>query len=824
MPPFKSLIRFVAVPILLTAVSVSSAQDFGVPSDLDLLEGFSAKAIYTVPNKEQGSWVSITTDPQGRLITSDQHGGLYRVTPDAAGSKAKVEKLTVKIGWAQGLLCAFDSLYVVAHKDKANKMPAGLYRCRDTNGDDQYDEVEMLREFVGKWEHGPHAVLLSPDKKSLYICAGNSTNIPNPETSRLPRHWADDQLIEKLPDPGGHANDRKAPAGWVCKTDPDGKSFELVCAGFRNEYDIAFAPNGELFTYDADMEWDVGLPWYRPTRVCHVVSGGEFGWRSGSGKWPKYYPDSLPPVHEIGLGSPTGVVFGTAAKFPAKYQNALFISDWSYGKIYALQLQADGASWTASKEVFCSSNGLPVTDLTINPVNGKMYFLIGGRRCQSALYEVTYTGTESTNPVEEDPGPSPLVKLRRELEKSHVADSSYSIDTLWENLGHEDRFIRFAARIGLEHQSPDKWASRLESESRTEAILEGAVAVARCGTNEQRKLATSALERAPWSGLNKSQRLSLLRGYGLMMIRSEGSMPSAVAAVQGMASEFPVGDDELDRELSKILIAADVESAVPQTLKLLLAAETQEKQIAYAWHLAVAKKGWTNETRKQYFNWFLAATEFLGGKSFGGYVKSIRDLALKNMPGEVKKELAELLAKEPAGVDPYADLKARDKVKEWTVDTLMPIKDEELKDRDLANGKKMFGIGSCYKCHRMAGQGGIVGPDLTAAGNRFNTRDLVETLVDPDKSISDQYAATIFAMEDGLDVTGRIVNHGNKQYWVQTDMINPDGLKKINVADISAMKASTTSPMPKGLLDTMTRDDILDLIAWMRSHKTFGDK
>ena len=57
----------------------------------------------------------------------------------------------------------------------------------------------------------------------------------------------------------------------------------------------AFNKAGELFTYDADMEYDFNTPWYRPTRVCHVVSGAEFGWRNGAGKWPSFYPDSLPP-------------------------------------------------------------------------------------------------------------------------------------------------------------------------------------------------------------------------------------------------------------------------------------------------------------------------------------------------------------------------------------------------------------------------------------------------------------------------------------------------------------------------------------------------
>ena len=83
------------------------------------------------------------------------------------------------------------------------------------------------------------------------------------------------------------------------------------------------------------MEYDFNTPWYRPTRVCHVVSGAEFGWRNGAGKRPEWYPDNLPPVVNIGPGSPTGMIFGYGAKFPAKYQKALFILDWSWGKLYA---------------------------------------------------------------------------------------------------------------------------------------------------------------------------------------------------------------------------------------------------------------------------------------------------------------------------------------------------------------------------------------------------------------------------------------------------------------------------------------------------------
>ena len=134
----------------------------------------------------------------------------------------------------------------------------------------------------------------------------------------------------------------KAPGGHIYRVSPDGKRWDLVSIGFRNPFDIAFNRDGELFTYDSDMEWDVNTPWYRPTRVLHVASGSEFGYRNGAGKWPAYTIDSLPAVADVGPGSPTGVTFGYGARFPAKYQEALYLCDWSYGKLYAAASQAEG--------------------------------------------------------------------------------------------------------------------------------------------------------------------------------------------------------------------------------------------------------------------------------------------------------------------------------------------------------------------------------------------------------------------------------------------------------------------------------------------------
>ena len=198
--------------------------------------------------------------------------------------------------------------------------------------------------------------------------------------------------------PTGFMDDSLAPQGWIARTDPDGKEWELIAAGMRNPFDIAFNRDGELFTYDADMEWDIGEPWYRPTRVNHVISGAEFGFRNGSGKWPAYYIDSFGAVADIGPGSPTGITFGYGAKFPEKYHEALFISDWSFGKLRAVHLRPEGASYTAEVEEFISGQPLPVTDVVINPNDGAMYLAVGGRGAQSALYRVTYSGGDLDAP------------------------------------------------------------------------------------------------------------------------------------------------------------------------------------------------------------------------------------------------------------------------------------------------------------------------------------------------------------------------------------------------------------------------------------------
>ncbi len=405
----------------------------------------------------------MTVDHKGRLIVSDQYGKLYRVTLPPVSGKAeeiRVEPIDAAIGEAQGLLWAFDSLYVVVNRGR--RYESGLYRVRDTDGDDRLDKVEQLRKIDGSSEHGPHAVILAPDGRSLYFVAGNATRVPELAGSLVPRVWGEDNLLPHMVDGGGFMTGEKAPGGYICRVTPDGQTCDLVSMGFRNPFDIAFNRDGELFTYDSDMEWDVSTPWYRPTRVCHVTSGSEFGYRNGSGKWPAYTIDSLPATVNVGPGSPTGITFGYGAHFPAKYREALYLCDWSYGKLYAVHLKPSGSTYSGELEEFVAGTPLALTDIVVNPTDGAMYFAVGGRNTQSGLYRVTYDGPESTREAVPAEGTATFEarRLRHELESFHGRREPKAVEAAWPFLGHPDRFIRWAARVAVEEQDPAIWRER----------------------------------------------------------------------------------------------------------------------------------------------------------------------------------------------------------------------------------------------------------------------------------------------------------------------------------------------------------------------------
>ena len=639
-------------------------------------KGFEVEKIYNVPKGQQGSWVSMAVDSKGRLYCGDQGGqGIFRIT--LSSGAPVIEKVPVPVSGAHGLLWAFDSLYACTNGQKPG---SGLYRITDSDGDDVLDKVKELRRFNGGGEHGPHAVSLSPDGKHLFVIGGNMTTVPEPETSALKMNYAEDQLLPRMTDARGHARNIKAPGGWIARTDPDGKSFHLYSAGYRNHYDIAFNKDGEMFTYDSDMEWDSGTPWYRPTRIYHVTSGSEFGWRTGTGKFPEWYPDVLPPTLDIGPGCPTGVISGLGSKFPAKYQDAIYAFCWTYGTIYAIHLKQDGSSYSAEKEEFVTGVPLNVTDGVIGK-DGNMYFAVGGRGTQSAIYRVKYSGNDSVAPIKaKASSETKLREIRKSMAVYHGKAVEGAVDEIWQNLGHEDRFIRYAARVALEHQPVIEWQEKALEEEDIQTSLSALLALSRQGDAALKDNILGSLSTLTVSEMTDSQKLEALRVMGLTFIRMGGpDEETAREIAEAITPLYPASTDAMNRELVAMLVYLKADDVLAKTIPLMSqdaagleeiefddkllarsgqygktfqnqkANNPQRQQIWYAYALKNVEEGWNENLRKQFFSWYAKSRNFKGGASFGGFLNNFRNESLSKIKdANIRAEMDSLSKKQIA--------------------------------------------------------------------------------------------------------------------------------------------------------------------------------
>ena len=826
---------------------------------IEVPAGFKVELLYTVPKTEQGSWVSMTEDAKGRLLVCDQYGGMYRVTVPALGKTddTKVEPLALPngtngkpLGGAHGLLYAFGSLYLM-NNEMADK---GLWRLRDEDGDDRFEKAEHICKLSEGGEHGVHGVVPGPDGKSLYFVAGNHTKPPAYLDYTRPVAMDEDHLITRLWDANGHAKGILAPGGYVCKTDPDGKRVELFAGGFRNSYDIAFDGNGELFTFDSDMEWDMGSPWYMPTRINHIVSAGDYGWRSGAGRWPSYYADSLPAAVDIGPGSPTGTVFGTGAKFPAKYQRAMFALDWTYGTMWAIHFTPDGASFKAEKEEFCAGRPMPFTDAIIRREDGAMYFAVGGRKSQSALYRVTYVGKESTAPAA-PLAPTPEAKLRHDIEALQIPDAPDAVAKAWPHLASKDRFIRFAAREVIERVPAAQWAEKALAEKNPQSAIEALIALARVGDKALQPRVIEALGTFDFNKLSADLHLPLLRAWELTFTRMGRPAPEVCAQVVAKLDPlFPNTDPFANRELVSLLVYLGSPSVVAKTVPMLDTAKDEDitiaseavlarnggyatavagmhnsrpnrQAIAYVYALREAHAGWTPELRQAFFAWFPRTHAWRGGNSFTKFLENIRNEALANVVADDAERTAlnELSKKAPPAA-PANLVAPRGPGKNYSTDDVVALAKDGLHARNFEQGRAMFASTLCINCHHFGGEGGNVGPDITGAGSRYTLRDLVENIVEPSRVISDQYGTEQLEMKDGGLVVGRVVVEENGKLFVMTSALAPDTQTAVNASDIKSRKPFNISMMPPGLINALNKEEMLDLLAYVLSAGNPKDK
>jgi putative heme-binding domain-containing protein len=154
--------------------------------------------------------------------------------------------------------------------------------------------------------------------------------------------------------------------------------------------------------------------------------------------------------------------------------------------------------------------------------------------------------------------------------------------------------------------------------------------------------------------------------------------------------------------------------------------------------------------------------------------------------------------------------------------------DKPLTKRNFKRGAEMFAAAGCIACHNVQGQGGHVGADLSKVGEEYPGIELLRQIVDPSAKIKDEFRVMAVFLKNEDRFRGMIVKREGEIIELAENLAEPDKTIKIKKADISRVVPSDVSPMPTGLLVTLSKEEILDLVAFVGSHgnpkhKFFGD-
>jgi len=486
-----------------------------------------------------------------------------------------------------------------------------------------------------------------------------------------------------------------------------------------------------------------------------------------------------------------------------------------------------------------------------------MYFAIGGRRVQSGLYRVTYTGSDDTSPAAPDKTLTTETKLRHELEALHGKQDPKAVEVAWPHLASKDRHLRWAARTVLEHQPLASWQEKAFSETNPATQVEALLAVARLGgicpyhrvpakplgvpAGEPAIKATAvpagatptpapdpalrdrihaALIAIDFDALSPASQLALVRTVQITLNRFDGPGEMKEKLIADLDPAFPAKRFDLNWLLCETLAYLQSPNIAAKGIALLGDAVSQEEQLEYARSLRFVTVGWTKELRTAYLEWFLKAANYRGGSSFDKFIEFIRNDALATFTAAEKTELYALIETKPVRVSAIENLGVlftRRTPTMWTLEELSKAAETGMQKRNFETGRKMFAATACYACHRFRDGGGMNGPDLTGAGGRYSPHDLLDQIIHPSKEINEQFAPIIVTQNDGTLVSGVVVNLSGDGVTLNTDLSDPNQRVNIDRKEVKSIEVSKVSPMPPMLLAMLTKEEVLDLLAYVLS-------
>lgn len=176
----------------------------------------------------------------------------------------------------------------------------------------------------------------------------------------------------------------------------------------------------------------------------------------------------------------------------------------------------------------------------------------------------------------------------------------------------------------------------------------------------------------------------------------------------------------------------------------------------------------------------------------------------------VVKDVEAYLASRPAEAEP--------KITEWKLEDFAADLEKAPAGRNLAGGRESFAKLACVQCHQLGKEGYAYGPDLTGFLTRpgNNRAALLTSILEPSKVIADRYRNHVFELNDGDELVGMIVSEDAEAVRVQT---GPSAalIQSVKKANIKKRDPQGSSQMPLGLLNLLTKEQVLDLLAYIES-------
>ncbi|MCC6507919.1 MAG: c-type cytochrome, partial [Pirellulaceae bacterium] len=501
--------------------------------------------------------------------------------------------------------------------------------------------------------------------------------------------------------------------------------------------------------------------------------------------------------------------------------------------------------------LFLQGKPLNVTDVARGP-DGAMYLITGGRKTQSSLYRISAKSDIGSRdvPTAIDAGQHAMAvaefarqqrSKRQQLEEVSRQRDRSRLEFVADALGDADPVVRQAARIALERLPKELWrnlALQPDTGATGNQRLFAQLAFAQAmQPSDVPTLLTYWLQYDPHR-FDLAQTIVWVRQCELML----GVDSPAVQARQGEVSRrlqsvwpmttarhvAPEGTAaDLRIRLAQLLGQLHAESAMTVIARDLLTSPIQEERIAGLLAVRHQRTGWTTAMRRLQLEALRDTSSMIGGQGLPTFLEGIKADTLATPTGAEKEDLKLLL--QPA--QPAEQLEAvpvRPLVQKWQMKDLaslaestglaQPATVDSKADRQ--RGEKIYREAQCIRCHRAGSIGRAVGPDLTYVGRRFSSRDLLESIVLPSRSVAENYRLDAVVTVDGTVHTGQIVVSGDyrsEKLLIQTDALRADSVVEIDKRDVEEHRQLERSPMPEGLLDHFSPAEIRDLLAYLQN-------